>query len=58
MSWHSDCEGERFNLRCRSRQSSNVTVTWDVAPEQPAGEYRVVHRGVARTLTGTSRQLT
>ena len=52
MYWNSDCADAGFNLRCLSRQTSNVTITWDIPVGQQLGNYRIVHYGKAQTLTG------
>ena len=54
FNWNSDCaDAGIFDLRCISRQSSNVTVQWDIPVVQQPGTYRIVVSGNAQTFNGT-----
>ena len=51
--WNSDCaDAGIFDLRCISRQSSNVTVQWDIPVDQQPGTYRIMVSGNAQTFNG------
>ena len=52
--WNSDCaDAGIFDLRCISRQSSNVTVQWDIPVDQQPGTYHIMISGNAQTFNGT-----
>ena len=52
--WNSDCaDAGIFDLRCISRQSSNVTVQWDIPVDQQPGTYRIMVSGNAQAFNGT-----
>ena len=51
LNWDSNCHDLGFRNStgelCFFRQTSNVTVTWDIPLNQSPGEYKLVHNGAA-----------
>lgn len=47
-----------LRYRRRGRSGSHITITWDVPPDAPAGDYRIRYHGDARDSTGALHPFT